>query len=158
MTVISDEPPMSDRAAWHRWLGARIRDRRKHQGLTQQQLGDLINMHRTGIVAIERGLRRVYALELGRIARVLDMTAGELVGEQVWDPPLRPADGSDRKVTAVYCARTRGVELVTELQWAQHARDDHVLWVYVRGANLQRQDGPDGTDNVYRLVIEENKP
>lgn len=152
MTVVSNEPPLSDRQGWYSWLGARIKARRRELGLSQQMLADAIGGPRSSVSQIERGLRRVMATELRPIATVLQMTAGELVGEVHWDPPVRPQDGSARKITAVYCARTEGVELVTEVQWATRDRDDHVLWLYVRGATLELTENSGHDGLVYRLV------
>ena len=52
-------------------LGERVRDRREERKLTQQQLGELCQLHRTFIGSVERGERNVSILNLRLIASVL---------------------------------------------------------------------------------------
>jgi transcriptional regulator with XRE-family HTH domain len=59
-------------------LGFRIRDRRKARGLTQQDLGDRCELHRTFIGSVERGERNLSILNLRLIARVLRVSLREL--------------------------------------------------------------------------------
>jgi transcriptional regulator with XRE-family HTH domain len=59
-------------------LGDRIRRQREARGLTQQQLGDLCELHRTFIGSVERGERNVAILNLRKIAQVLRTTLAEL--------------------------------------------------------------------------------
>lgn len=59
-------------------LGDRIRKQREARGLTQQQLGDFCELHRTFIGSVERGERNVAILNLRKIAQVLRITLAEL--------------------------------------------------------------------------------
>ena len=59
-------------------LGDRIRKQRESRGLTQQQLGDFCELHRTFIGSVERGERNVAILNLRKIAQVLRITLAEL--------------------------------------------------------------------------------
>lgn len=52
-------------------LGERVRRQREERGLTQQQLGDQCQLHRTFIGSVERGERNVSILNLRLIAGVL---------------------------------------------------------------------------------------
>ncbi|MBL9090217.1 MAG: helix-turn-helix transcriptional regulator [Planctomycetaceae bacterium] len=61
-------------------LGERVRKRREERGLTQQQLGDQCDLHRTFIGSVERGERNVSVLNLRRLAVVLRTTPAELFG------------------------------------------------------------------------------
>ncbi|MBL9080858.1 MAG: helix-turn-helix transcriptional regulator [Planctomycetales bacterium] len=60
-------------------LGERVRRRREERGLTQQQLGDQCQLHRTFIGSVERGERNVSVLNLRRLATVLRTTPAELL-------------------------------------------------------------------------------
>ena len=59
-------------------LGDRIRKQREARGLTQQQLGDFCELHRTFIGSVERGERNVAILNLRKIAQVLRTTLADL--------------------------------------------------------------------------------
>ena len=61
-------------------LGERVRKRREERGLTQQQLGDQCDLHRTFIGSVERGERNVSVLNVRRLAVVLRTTPAELFG------------------------------------------------------------------------------
>jgi ribosome-binding protein aMBF1 (putative translation factor) len=62
-----------------RRVGQRIRAQREERGLTQQQLGDLCDLHRTFLGSLERGERNVAILNLRRIAQVLRVPVGDLL-------------------------------------------------------------------------------
>jgi transcriptional regulator with XRE-family HTH domain len=67
--------------AFLRDLGDRVRDRRIELKLTQQQLGDKCELHRTFVGSVERGERNISILNLRQIAvalrvRVADLLAG----------------------------------------------------------------------------------
>lgn len=69
-------------------LGFRIRERRIERGLTQEQLGDQCDLHRTFIGSVERGERNLSILNLRLIARVLRTPLAELLsGPRRPDPP-----------------------------------------------------------------------
>lgn len=60
-------------------VGARIRDYRSKQGISQEELAARAEVHRTYIGGIERGERNVSLLNLVRIARALSVPVSELV-------------------------------------------------------------------------------
>jgi transcriptional regulator with XRE-family HTH domain len=62
-------------------LGFRIRELRLARGLTQEQLGELCELHRTFIGSVERGERNVSILNLRLIAKVLRVPMAELIVE-----------------------------------------------------------------------------
>lgn len=64
-----------------RELGGRIRRRREELDLTQQQLAERCNLHRTFIGSVERGERNVSILNLRVIAQALRVTLAELLRE-----------------------------------------------------------------------------
>ena len=65
----------------HPWLieiGKNIRKEREAQGLSQENLADLVGIDRTYIGGIERGERNVAALNLVRIALALNIEVATL--------------------------------------------------------------------------------
>ena len=70
-----------DDAEFLRDLGTRIRERRLARGLTQEQLGEQCELHRTFIGSVERGERNVSILNLKLIAKVLRVPLAELFVE-----------------------------------------------------------------------------
>ena len=65
--------------AFLRTIGDRIRDRRTELKLSQQELGDKCELHRTFIGSVERGERNVSILNLRQIARALRTPVSDLV-------------------------------------------------------------------------------
>jgi transcriptional regulator with XRE-family HTH domain len=70
-----------DDARFLRILGSRIRERRLVRGLTQEQLGELCELHRTFIGSVERGERNLSILNLRLIARILRVPLSELLAK-----------------------------------------------------------------------------
>jgi transcriptional regulator with XRE-family HTH domain len=62
-------------------IGARIRARRRLLGLSQEQLGESLGVTFQQIQKYERGLNRVAASTLVRIAEILDLPASALLGQ-----------------------------------------------------------------------------
>jgi len=59
-------------------FGNRIAKLRKKQGLTQEQLADLVDLHRTYIGFIEQGKRNPSIANVRKIAKALKITLSEL--------------------------------------------------------------------------------
>lgn len=68
-----------DETRFLRRLGDQIRKRREARGLTQQQLAEQCDLHRTFIGSVERGERNVAILNIRKIAQVLRATVAELL-------------------------------------------------------------------------------
>jgi transcriptional regulator with XRE-family HTH domain len=64
-----------------RRLGERIREKRQARGLTQMQLGDQCQLHRTFIGSVERGERNVSILNLRLMARILRVAVADLLSD-----------------------------------------------------------------------------
>jgi len=62
-----------------RQLGERIREQRIARGLTQEQLGQKCELHRTFIGSVERGERNLSILNLRLLARILRISLSELL-------------------------------------------------------------------------------
>jgi ribosome-binding protein aMBF1 (putative translation factor) len=77
-------------AALHRWsimkiggfakeFGKHVRAAREKRGMSQEDLADAAELHRTHISLIERGLRTVRIDTVGRLAYALRVQPGELM-------------------------------------------------------------------------------
>lgn len=74
--------PMSpDEKAFFKAMGARIAGFRKDQGMTQQQLADLMGVAQQVVGSWEVGRRRVPSSLLPRLARALAVRSEDLLGE-----------------------------------------------------------------------------
>ena len=62
-------------------IGARVRECRVARGLTQLELGERCQLHRTFIGSVERGERNIAVLNVRRIAKVLRVSIANLLGE-----------------------------------------------------------------------------
>ena len=60
-------------------VGERIRQARKNRGLTQEELGELLNIHLNTISAWENGVFLPKTLILHKLAQVLNVTEAELL-------------------------------------------------------------------------------
>lgn len=59
-------------------FGARVRALREERGLSQERLAEVAGLHRTYVGGVERGERNVSLVNIGRLARALDVTLGDL--------------------------------------------------------------------------------
>ncbi|MFG1705572.1 helix-turn-helix domain-containing protein [Nonomuraea sp. M3C6] len=69
---VCDYRTMSDRGEWAD-VGERVRECRIAADMSQEQLAAVLNLDRTMIAKIERGIRRIDALELSRLSAALDV-------------------------------------------------------------------------------------
>ena len=66
-------------------LGRRVRSFRLGLDLTQEELADRTQLHFTYIGSVERGQRNISLLNILRLAKALEVDAGELVtGLKPW--------------------------------------------------------------------------
>tara|TARA_Y100000592_G_scaffold58731_1_gene91968 strand:- start:265 stop:489 length:225 start_codon:yes stop_codon:yes gene_type:complete len=64
-------------------FGKRVRDFRKYKKLSQQELADLANMHRTYIGMIERAEKNISLYGIKKLADALEMKVSDLIGENL---------------------------------------------------------------------------
>jgi transcriptional regulator with XRE-family HTH domain len=64
-------------------FGLRVRYFRKRLGLSQEDLADKANLHRTYVGAIERGERNISLINILRLADALHVAAKELFDEDI---------------------------------------------------------------------------
>lgn len=69
-----------------RTFGAAVRQRRQASGLSQEDLAERADLHRTYVGGLERGERNVGLLNVARLAKALGVTVAELV-EDLGHPP-----------------------------------------------------------------------
>ncbi len=62
-------------------FGAAVRSLRLARGLSQEELADLVGIHRTYIGDVERGERNIGLLNVGRIAVALQIPLSALMAE-----------------------------------------------------------------------------
>ena len=60
-------------------IGNNVRNYRKQQGLSQEELGDLADLDRTYVGGIERGERNVSALNIAKLAKALKVKPEKLL-------------------------------------------------------------------------------
>jgi transcriptional regulator with XRE-family HTH domain len=60
-------------------IGDNIKRIREERGLTQQQIADLVSMHRSNYSKIESGQRELSIAALNKVARYFNITLDELV-------------------------------------------------------------------------------
>lgn len=60
-------------------LGNTVKKIREEKGLTQQQIADLIDMHRSNYSKVENGERELSIEAIGKIAKYFGMTIDQLV-------------------------------------------------------------------------------
>lgn len=69
-------------------FGRRVRRVRESRRLSQEQLADIVGIHRTYVGSVERGERNISLLNILRLAAALGVQPVELI-------PEIPADGKD---------------------------------------------------------------
>lgn len=72
-------------------IGFRIRELRLAREMTQEQLAEACDLHRTFIGSVERGERNVAVLNLRKIARSLRVPLTDLFTDPPAAPPEPPA-------------------------------------------------------------------
>jgi transcriptional regulator with XRE-family HTH domain len=79
-------------------FGHKLSAARKNAGLTQEDLADLSDLHRTQIGHLEAGKSLPFLDTLLRLAGALGVEAAELLPAFRWDPPSpRPRSGEFRE-------------------------------------------------------------
>lgn len=64
-------------------IGLLLMVHRHEQGLTQEQVADLLGLSRTSIVNIESGRQRIMLHTIIAIAALLDLSPGELIDKAI---------------------------------------------------------------------------
>jgi transcriptional regulator with XRE-family HTH domain len=85
-----------ERRAYLKAFGMNLKLKRIERGLSQEEFGGLIGLHRTFVGQLERGSRGINVAELPHIARALGLRQVDLLPEAVDDdthPPPQPTDG-----------------------------------------------------------------
>src|SRR5438128_2548938 len=76
------EPMTKDEKTFFKQFGARIAALRKEQGLTQQQLGELLEISQQQVASFEIGRRRVPLSLLPPLAHALAVAVEDLIGTE----------------------------------------------------------------------------
>ena len=62
-------------------FGAAVRQMRRERGWSQEEFADRVGLHRTYVGDVERGLRNVGLVNVGRIAAALGVSVSGLMSE-----------------------------------------------------------------------------
>ena len=81
-------------------LGERLREIRKSKNLTQAQLAEMIGVGKTTITGYEQNNREPNVLNMIKIAKVLDVSCGELMGDIV--PSSRTVARTSDEITLLH--------------------------------------------------------
>ncbi len=73
-----NEPMQESQEQAQKRLGAEIRKYREAKELSQENLADLVGVHRTYMGSIERGERNISLLNIRRIASALNLKPSEI--------------------------------------------------------------------------------
>jgi transcriptional regulator with XRE-family HTH domain len=73
-------------------IGEKIKDLRKEKGINQQEIADLIGMHRSNYSKIENGQRELSVSALSNIASFFDLSTDQLMGEPDFPSEVKVAD------------------------------------------------------------------
>lgn len=84
--IIKGETPANERAA----LAARLREAREYVQLSQEEVAQILQIPRSAISLIEKGDRKVDALELKQLARLYQRSVESLTGMEA--PPELPQE------------------------------------------------------------------
>lgn len=60
-------------------FGHRLREVRQRAGVSQEKLAELAGLHRTYISSVERGLRNISLVNIGRLAEALNVAPADLM-------------------------------------------------------------------------------
>lgn len=114
-----------DEKAFCRALGARIAAQRKEQGITQQQLADLLGISQQHVASYEVGRRKVAVTMLPTLAKVLGVALEELIGAETKPGKRGPAPKIQQqleRITQLPKAQQRFVMQMIETALAQQSR------------------------------------
>lgn len=82
----AEPEPADDRAA----LAARLKEAREYVGLSQEEVADILDIPRSAVSLMEKGGRKVDALELKRLAEIYQRSVDFFTGST--PPPQIPSD------------------------------------------------------------------
>jgi Zn-dependent peptidase ImmA (M78 family)/transcriptional regulator with XRE-family HTH domain len=121
-----------------RELGKRLQEARKARGLTQQEAADHLGVARTTLTAIEKGDRRIQAVELAQLANLYGRSVGEFLrrGEPVEEFAVQLRGTLPRS--------SAGESEVLAPSWEfQRLCEDYLELERLRGAPLPRRYPPE---------------
>jgi transcriptional regulator with XRE-family HTH domain len=72
-------------------MGQRLQDARKYLGFTQEEVAQFLGVQRTALVEMEKGNRKIEAVELKKISKLYEQPIAHFAGEDASTSAL-PAD------------------------------------------------------------------
>jgi transcriptional regulator with XRE-family HTH domain len=76
-------PGQKEGSALKKSFGSTVKALRKHQHLSQEELGLKAGLHRTYVTDVERGARNLSLISISKLARALGTSMAELFSDQV---------------------------------------------------------------------------
>ncbi len=105
-------------------IGQKVRELRRAQALTQEELGELANVHGTTISDLERGAGRASAKTTKRLARALGVEVRELTAGARELPPDEPGLTTENEAKIGQAKREKAErDEETRLQGEKNASD-----------------------------------
>jgi len=114
-------------------IGARIRALRERKGWSQGKLAERLKAHPQNVSQIERGARGVSLQQVVRLARILEVSTDEILGEREQDSGL----GSDRRL----------LRRLRRIQELPPKRRDALLKMIDGALSMAENDGGQGNGN-----------
>jgi Zn-dependent peptidase ImmA (M78 family)/transcriptional regulator with XRE-family HTH domain len=101
-------------------LGLRVKEARKRLGMSQQELGELLEVEHAQIISqIESGERQIKAWELARLSAILHTSVTDLLKEETLPEPVvlwrEQPDKNYQKIETEFVQQSRNYDLVEKL-------------------------------------------
>jgi transcriptional regulator with XRE-family HTH domain len=134
-------------------IGDRVRELRKQQGLTQEDLARAANLTSKAVGELDRGeINDPHVSTLIRVAEALGVTVSDLIGE---DRPVAMGEVRRRRRIAREMAEAqRTVELMARERYGLDDREAYVLAQYVR---YEQQEEPEAFQAIIRPAPQESQ-
>jgi len=134
-------------------IGDRVRELRKQQGLTQEDLARAANLTSKAVGELDRGeIHDPHVSTLIRVAEALSVTVSDLIGE---DRPVAMGEVRRRRRIAREMAEAqRTVELMARERYGLDDREAYVLAQYVR---YEQQEEPEAFQAIIRPAPQEGQ-
>ncbi|HMP81888.1 MAG TPA: response regulator [Verrucomicrobiota bacterium] len=134
-------------------FGSLVRQRRIKLGISQEELAERANLHRTYVCDVERGARNVSLKSIERLAAALDVSLSGLFSQievQQAGSGAKAINGSSRKFVEILLVEDNPDDVEMELYAFKRARFANLVHVV--------RDGVEALDYLFRRGIHSNRP